>query len=126
MDMPIRIYPLIENALRAKEGLTIEQQIENMGKFGEIFSAVAAKNPYAWSRDPLTATQVMTPSLQNRMISFPYTKLLNANLYVDQAAALIMTTPHMAQKLSIPKKNGFASMADKMQLTSGLSVSAKI
>ncbi len=104
MDMPIRIYPLIENALRAKEGLTIEQQIENLGKFGETFSAVAAKNPYAWSRDPLTATQTTTPSPKNRMISFPYTKLLNANLYVDQAAALIMTTPHMARKLGIPKE----------------------
>lgn len=104
MDMPVRIYPLIENALRAKEGLTIEQQFENLGKFGETFSAVAAKNPYAWSRNSLTATQVITPSPQNRMISFPYTKLLNANVFVDQAAALIMTTPQVAQKLGIPEE----------------------
>ena len=104
MDMPVRVYPLIENALRAKEGLTIEQQRQNLGKFGETFSAVAAKNPYAWSRNTFTATQVITPSPQNRMISFPYTKLLTANLYVDQAAALIMTTPQMARKLGVPEK----------------------
>lgn len=104
MDMPVRIYPLIENALRAKEGLTIEQQFENLGKFGETFSAVAAKNPYAWSRNSLTATQVITPSPQNRMISFPYTKLLNANIFVDQAAALVITTPERAHKLGIPEK----------------------
>ncbi len=104
MDMPVRIYPLIENALRAKEGLTIEQQLENLGKFGETFSAVAAQNPYAWSRDALTATQVITPSPGNRMISFPYTKLLNANMFVDQAAAIIMTTPQKAQALGIPEE----------------------
>jgi acetyl-CoA C-acetyltransferase len=104
MDMPVRIYPLIENALRAKEALTIEQQFENLGKFGETFSAVAAKNPYAWSRHSLTATQVITPSPQNRMISFPYTKLLNANIFVDQAAALIMTTPQTAHKFGIPEE----------------------
>ena len=104
MDMPVRIYPIIENALRAKEGLTIEQQRENLGKFGKTFSAVAAKNPFAWSRNLYTATQVITPSPQNRMISFPYTKLLNANLYVDQAAALIITTTHTARKFGIPKE----------------------
>ncbi len=104
MDMPVRIYPLIENALRAKEGLTIEQQIENLGKFGETFSAVAARNPYAWSKDALTAKQVITPSPLNRMISFPYTKLLNANMFVDQAAAIIMTTPQKARKLGIPEE----------------------
>ncbi|MFQ5484303.1 MAG: hypothetical protein ACE5DO_03110, partial [Desulfobacterales bacterium] len=54
MDMPVRIYPLIENALRAKEGLTIEQQIENLGRFGKTYSAVASKNPYAWSRNRYT------------------------------------------------------------------------
>jgi acetyl-CoA C-acetyltransferase len=104
MDMPVRIYPLIENALRAKEGLTIEQQLKNLGKFGEFFSAVAARNPYAWSRDALTATQVITPSSRNRMISFPYTKLLNANMFVDQAAAIIMTTPQKARALGIPEE----------------------
>jgi acetyl-CoA C-acetyltransferase len=49
MDMPVRVYPLIENALRAKEGLTIEQQRQNLGKFGETFSAVAAKNYYDYT-----------------------------------------------------------------------------
>ncbi len=104
VDMPVRVYPLIENALRAKEGLTIKKQQENLGKFGETFSAVAAKNRYAWSQNLLTAAQVIIPSPQNRMISFPYTKLLNANVYVDQAAALIMTTPQAARRLGIPEE----------------------
>jgi acetyl-CoA C-acetyltransferase len=104
VDLPVRVYPLIENALRAKQGLTIEQQYEALGRFGETFSAVAAQNPYAWSQQALPARQVITPSEKNRMISFPYTKLLNANVYVDQAAALIMTTPTVARRLAIPEE----------------------
>jgi acetyl-CoA C-acetyltransferase len=104
LDLPVRVYPLIENALRAKQKLTIEQQYEALGKFGETFSAVAARNSYAWSRKPFTAEQVVTASQPNRMISFPYTKLLNANVYVDQAAALIMTTPTAARRLGIPEE----------------------
>lgn len=103
-DRPIRIYPLIENALRAKEGLTIEQQRANLGKFGESFSAVAATHPYAWFPVRRTAGEIVTQGPNNRMIAFPYTKYLNAIMAVDQAAAVIMTTTETARQLGIPKE----------------------
>ncbi len=102
-DRPIRIYPLIENALRAKEGLTIEQEREQLGKFGESYSAVAAKNPYAWFPIARTAQEIVTPGPNNRMIGFPYTKYLNAVMEVDQSAAVIMTTAEKARALGIPE-----------------------
>lgn len=102
-DMPVRVYPLIENALRAKEGLTLEQQRENLGRFGESFSAVAAKNPYSWSRVARTAQEVVTPTKENRLIAHPYTKYMNA-LPADMAAAVIMTTTEGAKRMGIPEE----------------------
>lgn len=102
-NLPIRIYPLIENALRYKEKLSIEQQRENLGKFGETYSAVAAKNRYAWFPIKRTAEEIVTPTAMNRMISFPYTKYMNAVLEVDQAAAVILTTTAKAKELGIPE-----------------------
>lgn len=102
-DRPVRIYPLLENALRAKEGLTIEQQRRELGKFAESFSSVAAANPLSWFPVKRSAEEAVTPSPQNRMIGWPYPKYLNAVMEVDQAAALIMTTTDMATRLGVPK-----------------------
>lgn len=102
-DRPIRIYPLFENALRAKEGLTLDQHRAVLGKWGEEYTAVAARNPYAWFQIARTAEEVATPSDKNRMIAFPYTKYLNAIMAVDQSAAVIMTTTETARRLGIPE-----------------------
>ena len=102
-DLPIRVYPMIENALRAKEGVSLEQQRAALGKFGETYSAVAAKNPYAWFPVARSAEEVVTPSATNRMIAYPYTKFLNSVLQVDQAAAVIMTTTGAARRLGVPE-----------------------
>jgi len=101
-DIPIRIYPLIENALRAKQELTLEQQHTNLGRFGETFSAVAAANPYAWLPVARTAEEILTPTGKNRMISFPYTLFLNA-CPADMAAAVIMTTTDAARRMDVPE-----------------------
>lgn len=102
-DRPIRVYPLIENALRAKEGLTLQEQRDRLGRFGESYTAVASANPYAWYPISRSGEEIVTPTAKNRMISFPYTKYLNANNQVDQAAAVIMTTTEVARRLGIPE-----------------------
>ena len=53
-------------------------------------------------RDPRTAKEIRTPSASNRSISFPYTKLMNSNSAVDQAAALILCSTATARELGIP------------------------
>lgn len=99
---PLHFYPLFENALRAKEGLTLKQQQTNLGQFAESFSAVAAKNPYSWNPTALTAKEAVTATKKNRMICFPYTKFLNS-CPTDMAAAVIMTTTVEARRLGIPE-----------------------
>jgi acetyl-CoA C-acetyltransferase len=102
-DRPIRIYPLIENALRAKEGLTLEQQRRNLGRFAEAFSSVAARNPHSWYPVARSAEEALTPTKTNRMVGFPYTKFLTA-CPADMAAALIMTTTEVASRLGVPRE----------------------
>ena len=48
LRMPIDIYPIFENALRARRGLDIETHRKRVGALMSRFSKVAASNPYAW------------------------------------------------------------------------------
>jgi len=100
--LPIRIYPLFENALRATRGLTIDEHIASIGRLCSDLSRVAARNPYAWFRDEKDAEQITAERPDNRMICFPYRKLMNAIMTVDQGAALIMTSVGRARELGIP------------------------
>ncbi|MFX1411006.1 MAG: hypothetical protein ACFFA6_11690, partial [Promethearchaeota archaeon] len=97
-------YALIETALRAASGRTLKEHLKYIGKRYERFSIIAAKNPYAWIKESLNADQIITPTYENRKICHPYTKRMVSNLYVDQSAALIMTTEKIAQKLGIDYK----------------------
>ena len=49
----------------------------------------------------MTAADIRTPSPTNRRISVPYTKFMNANLFVDMGAALIMCSAAKARALGI-------------------------
>jgi acetyl-CoA C-acetyltransferase len=103
VHLPIRIYPLFENALRAARGLTIDQHTASIGKLCAGLSRVAAANPYAWFRDEKSADQITADSPDNRMICFPYRKYMNAIMAVDQGSALIMTSVGRARELGIPE-----------------------
>lgn len=103
-DLPVRVYPIIENALRAKTGMSMADQRHALGRFAETYSRVASRNPHAWFPIERSAEEAVDASLENRMIAFPYTKYLNAIMAVDQAAALIMTTTDVARSLGIPEE----------------------
>ncbi|CAN5400352.1 acetyl-CoA acetyltransferase [soil metagenome] len=101
--LPVQIYPMFETAIRAAAGRTVEQQLVVASELWSRFSAVAAQNPFAWSRAALSAEEIRTPTAQNRMIGFPYTKYMNSNNNVDMAAALIMCSAAKAQALGIAR-----------------------
>ncbi len=101
---PVVMYPVFENALRYARRETIPQHIERVSKLWAGFSAVAAKNPHAWIREAKTAEQIRTPGPDNRMVSFPYPKLMNSNNNVDQGAALILCSVEAAQRLGIARE----------------------
>ncbi|MGB0964338.1 MAG: acetyl-CoA acetyltransferase, partial [Mycobacterium sp.] len=102
LDRPAYVYPIFEQAVRIAAGETRDQHSRRIGELWSQFSAVAATNPHAWSREALTAEQIWRPAPNNRMISSPYTKLMNSNNMVDQAAVLILTSVEKAIALEIP------------------------
>ena len=98
---PIMIYPLFEHAIWATEGGTTAELQARIGKLQERFSKVAATNPHAWSPGPVPAEYVATPSPDNRLVSLPYTKLMNSNIQTDQAAAVLLCSHSKADALGI-------------------------
>ena len=102
LDRPIHVYPLFENAIRAAEGRSLEDHQREIAKMWATFSEVASTNPWAWSPAVRTAEDLRTVDSGNRMIGFPYPKLLNANMQVDQGAALVMCSVEAARDAGVP------------------------
>jgi len=103
LDRPSFVYPLFEQALRIADGESIDEHRQRVGELWAQFSAVAHRNPHAWSRETLTAEQIWQPGPDNRMISWPYPKLMNSNNMVNQAAAVIVCSAEKATYLQIPR-----------------------
>ncbi len=103
ISMPVQVYPMFETAIRARAGLTPEEHLDRIADLWSRFSAVAAKNPYAWIQEYKTADEIRTPGPTNRMVGLPYTKCMNSNNDVDQSAALIMCSADKAQALGIAR-----------------------
>jgi acetyl-CoA C-acetyltransferase len=101
LDRPRRVFPMFENALRAEAGLTIDEHQRAVSELWGRFAAVAAANPYAWSPKPRTAEEIRTVGPTNRMVSFPYPKLMNANDRVDESAALILCSVGAARAAGV-------------------------
>jgi acetyl-CoA C-acetyltransferase len=103
LDRPLRVFPLFENALRAAAGESIDSHQRRVSDLWAGFSSVAADNPYAWMRTVHTPEEVRTVGPTNRMVSFPYPKLMNANDRVDQGAALILCSVSAARDAGVPE-----------------------
>ncbi len=104
LDRPAYVYPMFEQAVRIATGESLDEHRRRIGELWSQFSAVAAANPHAWSRSPLSAEAIWQPGPGNRMISWPYTKLMNSNNMVDQGAALILMSAEKAGYLQIPSE----------------------
>ena len=100
--LPTQIYPMFENALRAKHRRAFDEHQRLLGHLCSGLSAVAAANSHAWFRQARTADEIATVSPSNRMIGFPYPKLMNAIIEVDQAAGILMASVATARALGVP------------------------
>ncbi|MHB8437602.1 MAG: acetyl-CoA acetyltransferase [Acidimicrobiales bacterium] len=101
LDRPLRVFPLFASALRAAAGRTIDEDRHYVATLWSRFSEVAARNPYAWSRRAYSAEEIATASPDNRMISFPYPKRMNANDRVDMGAALVLCSIEAARDAGV-------------------------
>jgi len=102
--MPTQVYPVFENAIRAAADESVGAHQEKISRLWSRFSEVAAANPAAWSRVARTPEEIRTPSADNRMIGFPYLKLMNANIQTDQAAALVLCSVAAARSAGVPEE----------------------
>jgi acetyl-CoA C-acetyltransferase len=94
-------YALLETAVMAASGRSLEEHKAYMGKLFQHFSEIAAEDPYAWSQKDYTAEDIITPSEKNRMVCFPYTKRMCSNMFVDMSAAVLMTSEEIAEDFNI-------------------------
>lgn len=101
MDRPIHIYPLFENALRARDGRSIDDHQRRLGELFAPFTRVAASNPEAWFQVERSPEELVAVTPANRMIGFPYPKFLNAIMDVDQSAGVLMTSLARARELGV-------------------------
>jgi acetyl-CoA C-acetyltransferase len=102
LDRPSSVYPIFENALRARRKLSLAEHQLRMGRLMHGFTRVAAENPHAWFPTERSATEIATPARDNRMIAFPYTKYLNSVMETDQAAAVWITSAATARRHGVP------------------------
>ena len=103
LGLPINIYPMFENALRARDGRSLEAHQQRLGRLFAPFTRVAAANPHAWFPTARSAEALVTVTADNRMISFPYPKYLNAIMQVDQAAGVLIASLAKARELGVPE-----------------------
>ncbi|HEY5107912.1 MAG TPA: acetyl-CoA acetyltransferase [Caulobacteraceae bacterium] len=117
LGLPVNIYPMFENALRARDGRSLADHQRRLGELFSPFTEVAAANPYAWFPTRRSAEALTTVGPDNRMIGYPYPKYLNAIMQVDQAAGVLITSVAKARALGVPQDrwvflHGCADAAD--------------
>ena len=103
--LPINVYPLYENAARARWGQSFAEAHEESALIWSNMSRVAAARSFGWQRRPFTADEIATPGPDNRLISWPYTKLMIANPLVNLGACIIVTSYQLAIELGVAPGN---------------------
>lgn len=101
--MPVQVYPLFEQAHRIGLGRGLDEHLDVASSLWARFSEVAAVNPHAWIQRSYTAEEIRTATPENRMIGFPYTKLMNSNNAVEQGAGVILCSAERAEALGVPR-----------------------
>lgn len=73
IGLPIHVYPLYENAFRARRGQSIQDNNRESARLYADFATVAEGNPIAWSfgERAKTVGEIGAVSRGNRMICYP-------------------------------------------------------
>ena len=96
-----QMFALVDSALRAAEGRTLDEHRDEIARLWAGFSAVAAQFPHAAFPQRRDAAFIRDPSQANFPIAFPYNKWHCAQMNVDQAAALLVCSLEAALRLGV-------------------------
>jgi acetyl-CoA C-acetyltransferase len=103
VDAPTQ-YALLENARRARLGMSPPQYALGMGELFAPFTRVAAKNPFAAAPVERSAGELIILTERNRMIADPYRRLLVARDQVNQGAAALLMSVDAARRFGVPEE----------------------
>src|SRR6202795_5244104 len=98
---PITVYPFYEAASSAHWGQTPREAMAESGALWSTYSGLASQNPNAWLKRCFTPEEITTATPDNRLIAWPYTKLMVANPTVNMGAAVLMTSLAKARAAGI-------------------------
>src|SRR6202158_4307818 len=98
---PGTVYPFYEAASSAHWGQTPREAMAESGQLWATYSDVASQNPNAWLKRRFASDEITTPTPDNRLIAWPYTKLMVANPTVNMGAAVLMTSLAKARAAGI-------------------------
>jgi len=97
----VTVYPFYEAATSAHWGQTPREAMAESGQLWSTYSNVASQNPNAWLKRRFTSDEITKPTADNRLIAWPYTKLMVANPTVNMGAALLITSLAKAREAGI-------------------------
>ncbi|WP_269604838.1 acetyl-CoA acetyltransferase [Rhodococcus ruber] len=108
---PVDVYPLFENAFRARRGQSLAEGQSETAEIWARMSEVASRNPFSWRPDARSAEEIETVGPTNRWIAFPYSRLMVAAPAVNLAAAILVTTRARARAWGVPEHHLIAPIA---------------
>ena len=98
---PVTVYPFYEAASSAHWGQTPREAMTESGMLWSRYSEAAAQNPNAWLKRRYAPDEITTPTVDNRLIAWPYNKLMVANPSVNMGGALLLTSLAKARAAGI-------------------------
>ena len=100
---PITVYPLYESATSAHWGQTPREALAESGALWSTYASVASENPNSWLKKRFSSDDITRPSPENRLIAWPYTKLMVANPTVNMGGAVLLTSLAKARAAGVPE-----------------------
>jgi acetyl-CoA C-acetyltransferase len=101
---PVGHFAMIESVLAAEAG---HDPFERRGWLGALmapFTEVAARRPeLAWFATPRRPDELSSVTPENRMVAQPYPKLMTSFPTVDLAAAVLVTSEEVADRVGVPQ-----------------------
>jgi acetyl-CoA C-acetyltransferase len=99
-------FALFDNARRAHLGRALPEHRAILGWIMAAMTSVAAgeaNRPHAWFPTARSAQEIAGPAADNRMVAYPYTKLMTSIMDVDMAAAVVLASAEKADALGVPE-----------------------
>jgi acetyl-CoA C-acetyltransferase len=100
---PVEQYALMESAVRAADGITVDAHRREIAALWSRFNAVARANPEAAFPVEMSADALLEFGPEHRPLAFPYGKWHASQWTVDQAAALLLCSVEAAERFGVAR-----------------------